>query len=325
LEQIILYLAILAAISGFGMGLMNLAGPWLKRSNITLPSMSIASDIRLRIASLRHRERGADGDEDEYDFDDEDDIEAARGFAENSFAPDSSLLAPRRSIAIDDEELDEELVGVLEEVAEEEIDSDEDEEPDEDDSEATVFTVAVTASDEGEDGSEAEDADEDELLGAVDVVEDEEDELLGALNVSDADDEDAELDEEEDEDDGEEEDEETEEPEVQVVSAGGGITLLNDGSTRIGSIEDMDIIVSYFTDPSGQANIWLPFDATGLTANTWSLVTILNDDLEPGILNPGESAELQLNLNPGVAVGPSNSIVISTELGATTATAFTRP
>jgi archaellum component FlaF (FlaF/FlaG flagellin family) len=103
------------------------------------------------------------------------------------------------------------------------------------------------------------------------------------------------------------------------------VTLLNDGSTRIGTIEDLDIIVSYVTVASGRANIWLPFDASGLTDNTWSLVSILNDDHEPGILNPGESAELLLNLNPGVAVGPTNSLVISTEIGATTAAAFSRP
>ena len=103
------------------------------------------------------------------------------------------------------------------------------------------------------------------------------------------------------------------------------VTLLNDGSTRIGSIEDLDVIVSYVTLSSSQANIWLPFDASGLTGNTWSLVTIQNDDFEPGILNPGESAELLLNLNPGVAIGPTNSLVISTEIGATTAAAFSRP
>lgn len=103
------------------------------------------------------------------------------------------------------------------------------------------------------------------------------------------------------------------------------VTLLNDGSTRIGTIEDLDIIVSYFTAIGGQANIWLPFEASGLTANTWSLVLIQNDDHEPGILNPGESAELLLNLSPGVAVGPSNSLVISTEIGATTAASFSRP
>jgi len=102
------------------------------------------------------------------------------------------------------------------------------------------------------------------------------------------------------------------------------ITLLNEGSTRIGKIADLDIIVSYFTSPSGQANVWLPFDDTGLTANSWSVVAILNDDYEPGILNPGESAQLLLNLNPGVAVGPTNSLVISTEIGATTAASFSR-
>jgi archaellum component FlaF (FlaF/FlaG flagellin family) len=102
------------------------------------------------------------------------------------------------------------------------------------------------------------------------------------------------------------------------------ITLLNDGSTRVGTVEDLDVIVSYFTALGGQANIWLPFEASGLTANTWSLLTILNDDHEPGILNPGESAEIVLNLSPGVAVGPSNSLVISTEIGATTAASFSR-
>ncbi len=35
------------------------------------------------------------------------------------------------------------------------------------------------------------------------------------------------------------------------------ITLLNDGSTRIGTIADLDIIVSFFTDPTGEANLWL--------------------------------------------------------------------
>ena len=111
---------------------------------------------------------------------------------------------------------------------------------------------------------------------------------------------------------------------VDLTGQSVSVTLLNDGSTRIGTVENLDIIVSYFTSPSGQANIWLPYDASGLTANSWSLVTIQNDDLEPGILNPGESAELLLNLNPGVAVGPSNSLVISTEIGATTAAAFSR-
>jgi hypothetical protein len=102
------------------------------------------------------------------------------------------------------------------------------------------------------------------------------------------------------------------------------VTLLNDGSTRVGAIEDLDVIVSYFTTSASQANVWLPFEPTGATPNTWSLLDILNDDYEPGILNPGESAQLVLNLNPGVEVGPTNSLVISTQIGATTASSFSR-
>lgn len=112
---------------------------------------------------------------------------------------------------------------------------------------------------------------------------------------------------------------------VDVTGKFVSVTLLNEGSTRVGRVENIDVIVSYFTSLSGQANAWLPFDATGITANSWSVVTILNDDYEPGILNPGESAQLLLNLSPGIAVGPSNSLVISTEAGATTAASFSRP
>ena len=102
------------------------------------------------------------------------------------------------------------------------------------------------------------------------------------------------------------------------------VELLNDGSTRIGSIPDLDVIVNYFTDPTGQASVWLPFDATGLTDNTWSLVAILSDDQEPGIFNPGETAQLLLRLNPAVATGPANSLIISTQVGAITFASFTR-
>lgn len=111
---------------------------------------------------------------------------------------------------------------------------------------------------------------------------------------------------------------------VDVTGQFVSVTLLNGGSTRIGTIENLDIIVSYFTDPTGQADLWLPYDATGLINNTWKLVSILNDDQEPGILNPGESADLLLNLSPVVKVGPANSLVITTEVGAIAAASFTR-
>lgn len=175
------------------MGLLNLAGPFLKRHDIVLPSLSVAT-------LLRRFRRGEDEDDD-LDFGDEDDLNAARDFAETSFvAGDTSLLARRSALGDeDDEELDEELVQVLDEVAEEELEpadaagedlADEAEGP-------VIYTVSAEAPDEAEDEESPEEDD----------VEDDEDEEDDA--------------EDSDEDGDEEEAEETSQPEVQVVAGGG--------------------------------------------------------------------------------------------------------
>jgi len=185
LEQIVLYLAVLVALSGFGMGLINLAGPLLKRRSFALPSLKLATLLR----------RGAqieDEDDFDLDLDTEEDLLAARDFAESSFAPEKTLLARRRSVALEDDE--EELVEVLEEAAEE---GDEDDDDIEDDDEGPViYTVSAEAIGATEDETQPEE--EDELSANEDEDgEDEEDE------------------------DGEDE-EEGAQPEVITVAAGGG-------------------------------------------------------------------------------------------------------
>ena len=77
------------------------------------------------------------------------------------------------------------------------------------------------------------------------------------------------------------------------------------------------------TAPRRQVSAWLPFNDSGPAANAWTLISILDDGFEPGILNPGETAQLRLDLTPGIAASQSNSLVISTELGSTVEAAFT--
>jgi archaellum component FlaF (FlaF/FlaG flagellin family) len=101
------------------------------------------------------------------------------------------------------------------------------------------------------------------------------------------------------------------------------LNLRNDGQTRIASFERLDMIVTYYDSPSTQVSAWLPYNSGGPAANAWTLVSILDDGFEPGILNPGETAQLRLDVNPGIAASQTNSLVISTELGSTVEAAFT--
>ncbi len=165
MEQIVLYLAILAALSGFAMGLLNLAGPFLKRRNITLPSLSIASLLR----------RSAEDEDDPPDqtLGDAGDLSPDRDSADSDLnASEKSLLARRRQAGDDDEELDEELASVLDEVAvaEPEVAEEEEEEEEEEASgEDTDGTVIYTVPAEVEEHSEAED-EEQELEDKLPVV-----------------------------------------------------------------------------------------------------------------------------------------------------------
>ncbi|HWC31260.1 MAG TPA: hypothetical protein VG845_14355 [Dehalococcoidia bacterium] len=100
-------------------------------------------------------------------------------------------------------------------------------------------------------------------------------------------------------------------------------SLRNDGQTRIAAFERLDLIVTYYDSPVTQVSAWLPFNDGGPADNAWTLLSILDDGFEPGILNPGETAQLRLDINPGVAASQTNSLVISTELGSTVEAAFT--
>ncbi len=137
------------------MGLVNLAGPFLKRHNIALPALDIAS--------LLHRgDRDKEGDLDTILSEDvAEDGEAA---------PGRSLLARRRLGAgtdDDGEELDDELAGVLEEVAAEEIVPPVDDELVDDAEESPVVYRVPAGADELE-GDGEDSAEQQDVLGALD-------------------------------------------------------------------------------------------------------------------------------------------------------------
>jgi hypothetical protein len=98
--------------------------------------------------------------------------------------------------------------------------------------------------------------------------------------------------------------------------------LHNDGRTRISAFERLDLIVTYYETPSAQVSAWLPYNEGAPAANAWTLLSIVDDGFEPGILNPGETAQLRVDLSPGIAASQSNSLLISTELGTTVEAAF---
>ena len=189
MEQIVLYLAVLAALSGFGMGLMNIAGPFLKRRDFKLPALRLGSLLR----------RSSTADEDGLDLYDEDDDDG-RDFAQSGFAGAQATLLARRNVAAyaDADDLDEELADVLDEVAAEEFESEaaDNEGLEEEGDGAVIYTVSAGTAGEDEDAFEGDE---------FDSVDEEED----------------------DEEDGDEEDEEGAEeeaaaPEVHVVAAAGG-------------------------------------------------------------------------------------------------------
>ncbi|MCB9457564.1 MAG: hypothetical protein H6671_16380 [Anaerolineaceae bacterium] len=110
------------------------------------------------------------------------------------------------------------------------------------------------------------------------------------------------------------------------------LVLANDGSNKWADFNRWDVIVQYYdtADPAVYRTLWLPFSDTGLSDNTWTMAGIyLGESLEqaeifdPGLVNPGETARIQAQLNPPAAPGSGIQMVISATSGSGTSSVFT--
>ena len=99
------------------------------------------------------------------------------------------------------------------------------------------------------------------------------------------------------------------------------VNLRNDGQTRLALYDRVDVIVSY-TTALGAARTWLPYIPDVPEPNSWSVASIANDSFEPGLLNPGETAQLLIELAPAAAPGGTHRIVIASETGAVASAPF---
>jgi hypothetical protein len=100
------------------------------------------------------------------------------------------------------------------------------------------------------------------------------------------------------------------------------VSLRNDGQTRLALYDRVDVIVSYAT-ALGPSRAWLPYTPAVLDPNSWTLASIADDSFEPGLLNPGETGTLLIELSPAAVPGGTHRIVIASETGAVASAPFT--
>jgi archaellum component FlaF (FlaF/FlaG flagellin family) len=100
------------------------------------------------------------------------------------------------------------------------------------------------------------------------------------------------------------------------------VSLRNDGQSRLANFDRVDLIVTYYSSPTASENLWLPYEAGAPTPGSWTIVSIADDVHEPGILNPGETAQIQVELGATVESGKTNLIVIATDTGSSVSFPF---
>ena len=103
------------------------------------------------------------------------------------------------------------------------------------------------------------------------------------------------------------------------------VTVRNDGQTSIGDFSRMDVLVQYFDEAAARHDKWIAYTSGALASNTWKTGAFTSDVFEPGILNPGETMQILVRVNPVVGVGTTNKVVIASELGVTTQALFAGP
>lgn len=103
------------------------------------------------------------------------------------------------------------------------------------------------------------------------------------------------------------------------------ITVRNDGQTPVATFANMDVVVQYFAEGGTRYDKWVPYTAGALAADTWTVGAFTNDVFDPGILDAGESVQIEIRVNPVVGHATTNLAIIGTEKGVTVQTYFAGP
>jgi flagellar protein FlaF len=109
------------------------------------------------------------------------------------------------------------------------------------------------------------------------------------------------------------------EVEIKNVSTDGTdfvISLQNTGSTKIGDLTYMDIIVNYQNESNAMKTVWIPYQkGGGLSENNWTDLDIVPDLINPGVFDPGEEMELQVWLDASDGNSSVNWVLIAAPNG----------
>lgn len=110
---------------------------------------------------------------------------------------------------------------------------------------------------------------------------------------------------------------------MSAVRTGGQVDLVvrNDGSTPVIDFSKVDIVVQYSAGGIAYAKYVGFTTEVPQPDDTWSVVAIVDDVVDPRVLNTGESLALKLMLNP-VPDTPTNWVQVTTEQGVSAAAAF---
>ena len=113
---------------------------------------------------------------------------------------------------------------------------------------------------------------------------------------------------------------------ITSITSGGStvnVTVRNDGATPVVDFSRMDLVVQYSAGASSYTK-YLDYttESSPQPNDSWRVVSINNDVIDPRILNTGENMSIQIELSPSPGAG-SHWLQVTTELGISASLFFT--
>lgn len=101
------------------------------------------------------------------------------------------------------------------------------------------------------------------------------------------------------------------------------VVVPNDGATPVVDFSRMDVVVQY-TSGSDSYITYVDFttESSPQANDTWTVVSVNNDVIDPGVLNMGENMTISIRLSPPASSG-SHWLQVTTELGVSASSFFT--